>query len=182
MQFSKTLKQVVQAAIIAAIYIVLTLLFAPISFGPVQFRVSESLTILPFILSSSVPGLTVGVFLANLFNPDNLGIVDILFGTMATFISALATYYIRRYYNKRQISEYRLYHLIFAFMPAVIFNGLIVGIYLPFLLTDLFTHISLGVILFNIMSVGLSEMMVVYSLGLALYYALKNNKSIREDI
>lgn len=104
------------------IYIVLTLLFAPISFVALSSLEFQSLTILPFILSSSVPGLTVGVFLANLFNPDNLGIVDILFGTVATFISALATYYIRKYYNKRQISEYRLYHLIFASLCPLLFS------------------------------------------------------------
>ena len=83
----------VQAAAIAAIYVVLTLLFAPFSFGEVQVRVSEALTILPFFTSAAIPGLFVGCFLSNFIG----GAIpqDILFGSIATLLGAVGTYLLR---------------------------------------------------------------------------------------
>ena len=63
-------------AVIAAIYVALTMAFQPISFGPVQFRISEALCILPFFTPAAIPGLFVGCFLSNLFcGAAGLGIV-----------------------------------------------------------------------------------------------------------
>ena len=56
----------VQAALIAAVYVVLTLVFAPFSYGEIQVRISEALTILPFFTPAAIPGLFVGCILANL--------------------------------------------------------------------------------------------------------------------
>lgn len=83
----------VQAAAIGAIYVVLTLLFAPISFGEVQIRVSEALTILPYFTPAAIPGLFVGCIIAN-FLGGALP-VDILFGSIATLIGAVFTYKLR---------------------------------------------------------------------------------------
>ena len=57
---------ITQSALIAALYVVLTMIVAPIAFGPIQFRVSEVLCVLPYFLTSAVPGVTIGCFLANL--------------------------------------------------------------------------------------------------------------------
>ena len=83
----------VQAAAIAAVYFVLTLVFAPFSYGEVQVRISEALTILPFFTPAAVPGLFVGCIIANILGG---GIpVDIIFGSIATLIGAVFTYKLR---------------------------------------------------------------------------------------
>ena len=64
---NKTVYFMTYGAMIAAIYVALTMLFAPISFGPVQFRISEALCILPFFTPAAVPGLAVGCLLSNIF-------------------------------------------------------------------------------------------------------------------
>lgn len=83
-----------EAAIIGAIYVVITLLFAPVSFGEVQIRISEALTILPYFTPAAVPGLFVGCIIANLFGGALPA--DILFGSLATLIGAVFTYKLRR--------------------------------------------------------------------------------------
>lgn len=81
-----------QAAVIAALYVVLTEIFAPISFREVQVRISEMLTILPFFTGAAVPGLFVGCLIANLLG----GAIpaDIIFGSLTTLAAAYGTYLI----------------------------------------------------------------------------------------
>ena len=83
----------VQTALIAAVYVVLTLVFAPFSYGEIQVRISEALTILPFFTPAAIPGLFVGCILANLLG----GAIplDIAFGSIATLIGAVFTYKLR---------------------------------------------------------------------------------------
>jgi uncharacterized membrane protein len=86
----KTLR-ITQAAIIAAVYTVLSLIFAPISYGLVQIRVAEMLTILPAFSAAAVPGLFVGCLLANLIG-TMLGlstVIDVVLGSIATLIAAI---------------------------------------------------------------------------------------------
>ena len=73
--------------ITAAIYMVATLAFAPIAFGPVQFRISEIMVLLAWVNPTFAPGLILGCALANLFSP--LGVIDVLFGTLHTFCSVM---------------------------------------------------------------------------------------------
>ena len=75
-------------AVVAAAYAALTIALAPISYGAVQFRVSEALTILPFFIPGTVWGLTAGCVLANLFTGN---VFDIVFGSLATFLASLLT-------------------------------------------------------------------------------------------
>ena len=79
-----------EAAVIGAIYVVLTLLFAPLSYGEIQIRFSEALTILPFFTPAAIPGLFVGCIIANLFGGAIP--VDIIFGSIATLIGAVFSY------------------------------------------------------------------------------------------
>ncbi len=90
----KAIYFMVHAAAIAAIYTVLTMLFAPISFGPVQFRISEALCILPFFTPAAVPGLFLGCFLSNLLCGSAM--LDVVFGSIATLIGALGSYKLRK--------------------------------------------------------------------------------------
>ena len=122
-----TTRSICISAVIAALYAALTLLLAPISYGDWQCRVSEALTMLPILMPQAIPGLFVGCILANLLGPS-AGITDIVFGSVATLIAAIGTWYFRK--NKW-----------LAAACPVIANGVIVGLVLslsfnlPFLLT-----------------------------------------------
>ncbi len=108
----KRTRSLVRGAVIAALYAALTLLLAPISYGALQVRVSEALTLLPILLPEAVPGVAVGCLLANILGGSMLP--DIVFGTLATLLAALCTRALRHRFWPA------------AAMP-VLFNGLIVG-------------------------------------------------------
>ena len=101
-----------RGAIIAALYATLTLLLAPISYGEIQIRLAEALTLLPILLPEAVPALAVGCLLANVLS--GCTVFDIVFGTLATLLAAVCT----RRLRERQ--------LLASAMP-VLFNGVIVG-------------------------------------------------------
>lgn len=101
-----------RAAVIAALYAALTLLLAPISYGEVQIRLSEALTLLPVLLPEAVPALAVGCLLANILGGAT--IFDIVFGTLATLLAAVCT----RAFAK---------NVLLASAMPVLFNGVIVG-------------------------------------------------------
>ena len=90
---SKSL-ELAQGAVIAALYVVLTLVFAPISFGEMQLRVAEALTILPMFTTAAIPGLFVGCIIANLLG--GAIIWDVIFGSLATLIGAVFSYMLRK--------------------------------------------------------------------------------------
>ena len=111
-------KTLASGAMIAALYAVLTVAMAPISYGPVQFRVSEALTLLPWYLPEAVPGLFIGCVIANFFG--GYGAVDMIFGSLATLIGALLTRRASRLWT--------------AALPPVVSNMLIIGAMLHFLI------------------------------------------------
>ena len=82
---NKNVTFLTQAAMIAAIYVVLTYVFAPFSFGEVQIRISEALTILPLFTPAAIPGLFVGCLVGNILGGAILP--DIIFGSIATPVS-----------------------------------------------------------------------------------------------
>lgn len=79
------IRKITKIGVVAAVYIVLTALIAPISYGAIQFRISEIMTLFAFIDPLYIPGLVLGCAISNLFSP--LGVVDVVVGTTATFIS-----------------------------------------------------------------------------------------------
>lgn len=83
-------KRIVRSALVATLYIVLCLIFQPISFGPIQVRIAEAFTVLPFLDAAYIPGLYIGVLLANMIG--GLGAWDIWFGSFLTLISAFLTW------------------------------------------------------------------------------------------
>ena len=89
-----TALKLTQGAAIAALYVVLTVIFAPISFGEMQVRISEALTILPLFTPAAIPGLFVGCLLGNLLG----GAIplDVIFGSVATLIGAVGGYLLRK--------------------------------------------------------------------------------------
>ena len=148
----------VQGAAIAAVYVVLTLVFAPLSFGEVQIRFSEALTVLPFFTPAAIPGLFVGCIIANLLGGAIP--VDIIFGSIATLIGAFFTYQLR---NKNRF---------LAPLPPIIANTVIV----PFVL-----RYGYGVELpipFMMLTVGVGEVVGCGVLGLVLYTALNRYRNV----
>lgn len=87
-------RRIAESAVIAVLYVVLTILFAPISFSAVQVRVAEGLSILPLFTASAVPGLFIGCLLANILGGGILP--DIIVGSLATLIGAAVGYLLRK--------------------------------------------------------------------------------------
>jgi len=111
---NKNVAFMTQAAMIAAIYVVLTYVFAPFSFGEVQIRIAEALTILPVFTPAAIPGLFVGCIVGNILGGAILP--DIIFGSIATLIGAFFTYQLR---NKNRF---------LAPLPPIIANTVIVSL------------------------------------------------------
>ena len=107
-----TTRSLCVSAVIAALYAALTLLLAPISYGPIQLRLSEALTLLPILLPEAVPALAIGCLLANILGGAT--IFDIIFGTLATLL-ATAVIMIAR--TARE-SRWRTYILRQASIPS----------------------------------------------------------------
>lgn len=145
------LRKVSRAALVAAFYVAVTGLLAPISFGPVQLRLSEGLVLLPVLWPETIPGLWIGCMLANaLFG--GLGPIDIFGGSAITGVAALLTWRLRR-------------SVWLAGIPPVVLNGALVGAYLSYLLNVPYLPTAL--------SVGAGELAAVYLLGVPLVLALR---------
>ncbi len=157
MMKKSNVKQLVYGAVTAALYAALTLAFSWISYGTVQFRVAEVLTALPAVAPFAVPGLTVGCIVANMVG--GYGLYDILFGTLATLLGALGT----RFFRNRPL---------LAMLSPVVCNALIVGSMLYFVVPDS------PMLLLNIATVGLGELVICYGLGLPFLHYLKKHPDL----
>ncbi len=157
-----TARKITYSAMIAAIYAVLTLILEPLSFGAVQFRVSEALTILPALTVDAIPGLSIGCLLANWISGAPW--FDVVFGTLATLLGALLT----RKFRKNPLAA--------ALMP-VLTNGLITGpvVYFGYVWAA-GTPILWGVLAGTMASVAGGELVVCVVLGLLLHRALSKTK------
>ena len=148
----------VQGAAIAAVYVVLTLVFAPLSFGEVQIRFSEALTVLPFFTPAAIPGLFVGCIIANLLGGAIP--VDIIFGSIATLIGAVFTYKLRN--SNRFLAP----------IPPIAANAIIV----PFVLRFGY-EVNLPIPLM-MLTVGIGEVVSCAIVGLILQTALLKYKNV----
>ncbi len=154
---NKNLKKLVYAGLIAAIYVVLTVAFRPISFSAIQFRISEILVILPVFSISAIPGLFVGCLLANYLG--GAALLDIVFGSIATLIGAYGTYLLRK-------KPY------LASIPPIVSNAIII----PFVLR--YAYGANDLIPFMMLTVGLGEIIVVGILGNIFRVILEKYKNI----
>ena len=93
------------AGVLAALYIILTLPFAQFAFGMVQFRLAEILTVLPILTPAAIPGVFIGCLLANFLNPQNLGLIDILGGSLTTLVAAYLTWKIGKPYRQYVLKQ-----------------------------------------------------------------------------
>lgn len=151
MKIELSTKNIVTIGLVAAIYAVLTVVLAPLSYGPIQFRISEVLNLLAFVNPVFAPGIVLGCFIANLFSP--LGMIDVFFGTTATLISV--------------IMIVRSKKLWIASLWPVISNGLIIGAELQYAFQVPF--------LIGAFQVAFGEFVVVTLFGAPLFAALLKN-------
>jgi len=146
------------AGVIAALYATLTIAAAPIAYGPVQFRFSEALCILPFFFPFSVWGLFVGCIAANILS--TLHVLDIVVGPVATLLAALCTMWAGKYLNRDLLSVKAL-----ACFPPVIFNAVIIGALIAYVTFGSTEPVGF---LVAFAWVGFGQFTVMYILGLPL--------------
>lgn len=163
---SKT-RNTVYCAMIAAVYTTLCLALAPIGYGPMQFRVSEALTLLPVFSMTGVWGVTLGCALANLvgfFTGANiLGYMDIFFGTAATFFAALLS---------RSARNIRIGGIpVLSALPPVALNAVVIGAELSWVLGAPGSYMQMFWL--NAAQVGAGQLAACVALGLPLVYALE---------
>ncbi len=151
-------RQVAIAGVVGAIYFVITITpgINAISYGLVQFRVAEALTVLPYIFPGAIAGVFVGCLLANIFGP--VGIQDIIFGSLLTLIAAYLTFHLRK--TNRPV---------LAPIPPIVINAFGVSAYL---------HLFFGEpYWWFVGSIALGQTVVCYLIGYPLLrYLLKRKK------
>ena len=148
-----------QAAMIAAIYVVLTIFISAfhLASGAIQIRISEALTILPAFTPAAIPGLFLGCLISNLITGAMLP--DIIFGSLATLLGALGTYFLRKY--KWAIP-----------IPPILANVLII----PWILS--YVYCFPGSIPYFMLTVGVGEIISCGVLGMILYGTLAKYRHI----
>ena len=157
MKENKT-RYLTQSGIIAAIYVVLLFMFEPISFSDVQMRIAEALTILPFFTPAAIPGLTIGCFIGNFLS--GAAALDVIFGTIATFIGAVFSYKLRKY-------------KFLVPLPPILSNTIII----PWVLKIAYgmTEVPIYIMM---LTVGIGEIISCGLFGLILLFALDKVKHV----
>lgn len=159
-------RYITKASLIAAIYIVLILVqalpfpVANLTFGPIQLRIAEGLVLLPMVEAAAVPGLFVGVLIANflLAPASGFGLVDIIGGSVVTLIAALLT-------SKAKTKGV-------AMIPPVLLNAFVVSIWVSY-----FTKIPY---LYTVVGIGVGELISVAVFGSLILYVYEKSKNYRE--
>ena len=153
------IRKITLSAVIAALYAALTLLLAPISFGPVQCRVAECLCILPLFTPYAIPGLFLGCLISNIIG--SMGMIDIVFGSLTTLVAAILTYKLKK-------------NVYISLIPPVILNAIVVGGYLSFIMSE--SGFSLAGFAVFALQVGLGQLVSCFGLGLILLFYLKKSR------
>jgi len=170
---NRKIQSIAVSAIIAALYVVLTMLsnIFGLAYGPIQFRVSEMLTILPVFFPAAIPGLTIGCILSNITSTINP--LDMVIGSFATLLAAVLT----ALFRKVTIKGYPL----LSFLMPVLCNGFIVGAEILFLFSD---TVSFSLFWVYFAEVAAGELAVVFILGSifhkALYKVIPKNRMLKE--
>lgn len=152
---------VTQAAVIAALYVVLVFVFQYSSFGPIQFRIAEALTILPYFTAAAIPGVAIGCLLSNILFAD---ILDVIFGTAATLIAAYLSYLLR---DKKFLVP----------VPPILVNAIII----PWVLK--LAYFEANPIPYMMLTIGAGQLVSAGIIGMVLLFSLEKVKHIifKED-
>ncbi|NLJ81075.1 MAG: QueT transporter family protein [Firmicutes bacterium] len=144
----------VRGGLIAALYVVLVFVFQFASFGPIQLRIAEALTLLPMIFPEAIGGIYVGVILANILG--GFGPWDILGGSLVSLLAAYLTY---RYKNTW-----------IAYASPIVLNAFLVSLYLRFIFQLSHSY------WFLVFSIGLGQAIVILGLGVPLLRFIERNQ------
>lgn len=147
------MNRLTRAGIIAAVYIILVFVFQYISFGAVQFRVAEALTLLPMVYPEAMGGIFVGVLLSNILGGQ--GPWDIFGGSLVSLLAAYVTY---RYKGR-----------FIGYASPIVLNALLVSLYLRYIL-DIPAYWPL------VLSIGIGQTVVVVALGIPLLRFVQKNQ------
>lgn len=158
-------KMLARLGLEAGLYFVLTFFMPALSYGPLQFRVGEALTLLPVIFPESVLGVTLGCLLANVFSP--YAWYDMVFGTLATLVSAILTRIISKALAKRKI---RVRALVGA-IPPILVNAIVLPLMWYFTGTDVAYWVNFGLML-------ATQSGTILVLGVPLVVALSKTKLV----
>ncbi|MCI8649835.1 MAG: QueT transporter family protein [Anaerotruncus sp.] len=160
-------RKLVVCAMLAALYTAVSLALAPLSFGIVQIRFAEAFTLLATLSTVGIFGVTLGCLLTNL-----VGVLigttlapDVLFGTLATFIAALLSYQLRHVRVKGLALP--------SALPPILVNAVVIGIELTWFYSD---GVHLSILLVNMLSVGLGQIIPCAVLGVLLIYTLERSR------
>lgn len=154
--------KICRAGIIASVYFVLTYFLQAISFGPIQARLSEALSILPLFFLESVPALFIGCFLANCFS--GFLVFDLTLGTFATLSSAVLTYLIGKWVHNQHL------RFVLGVIPPIVINAFLI---------PLVIYLSGGLevaYMVQVLLIGGGQAVSIIPLGAVLYYALAKIK------
>ena len=155
-----------RAAIVAALYTAVTLVVYPFSFGALQIRISEALTILPFFMPEAVVGLFIGCIISNMFS-TNIIILDVIFGSIATLLAAFMTYSCRKLpKGGRWLAPF----------PPVIVNAIVIGLVIALSTTSAGDGSFYTAFLYNALTVGAGQLVACYGLGIPLSFILDKIK------
>ncbi len=168
----ETIAFLTRAGLIGALYAALTVILAPISYGPIQVRVSEALTILSFFSPSAIIGLWAGCFVANFIS--NAGIYDVAFGSLLTAMAAYLTYLL----GKRNL-------WFLAPLPTVVLNAFGVSAYLQYFYKppNIALLGNLSAYWIFVITIGIGELIACYIIGLPLLLIISHSrlKSILQE-
>lgn len=157
----KTLKQIAFIGVLAGLYASLTIFLAPISYSYIQVRVAEALTVIPYLTPLAIPGLFIGVFLANFFG--GFGPWDIFGGSFLTLLAAIMTYLLKKT-NKPWLAP----------LPPVLVNAFGVSAYLQFLVEG--SDPGIKTYFFFVLTIGVGQLLACYVLGYPLLrYLMKSD-------
>ena len=171
---NRNVKKIVLSGLIAAMYVVLTLLqntlFPGTASAAVQFRASEALCVLAVFTPAAIPGLTVGCIISNIF--AGLGAIDLVVGPLASFLAALGMYLLR---NQRALKL----PILSLLCPAVS-NGLLVGAEIALFFSE--GQAFWAVFWMNAGLGAVGELAVLFTLGVFLFLAVEKNSKLKEYI
>lgn len=147
-------KKLAVSGMVAGLYVALTLALSPFSFGPLQFRVAEALTLLPYFMPEAIPGLFIGCLLSNLIG--GFGLIDIIVGSAATLAAGWLTY--------------KMPNIWIAAIPPVALNALAVGFYVGL--------ITQTPVIYSIVYIGVSQAVICFGIGIPFSLLLASRTKI----
>lgn len=149
------LKDILRNAVYASLYVALCYVFQPISFAAIQVRIAESLCILPLFDDLAIISITIGCFLSNLLFS---GIIDAIFGTLATFIGLVLIKFIK------------IDNFFIKMLPTILSNAIIIPFVLRFAFGETMPLWLLAI------TIAIGEIIAVYVIGYVLYKVLLKNR------